>query len=99
MKHAPFGEGRASNGRFVPGYKGGPGNPHAAQVSKLRSAMLRAVSEEDIQGIVQKLVELARDGNVRAAQEVLSRCLGRPEAIDLIERLEALEDLVGGQKA
>jgi hypothetical protein len=61
--------------------------------------MLRAVSEEDIQGIVQKLVELARDGNVRAAQEVLSRCLGRPEAIDLIERLEALEDLVGGQKA
>jgi hypothetical protein len=61
--------------------------------------MLHAVSEDDIAGIVQKLVELAKDGNVRAATEVLSRCLGKPEAVDLLERLEALEELLEAQKA
>jgi hypothetical protein len=53
--------------------------------------MLAAVSEDDIRAIVGQLVDKARAGDVRAAQEILTRCLGKPEALDLLERLEAME--------
>ena len=39
--------GRDEHGRFLPGHPGGPGNPHAKQTGKLRSAMLKAVTEKD----------------------------------------------------
>ncbi len=80
-----------ATGRFLPGWKGGPGNPHAKLVGKLRAAMLAAVSDAEMKAIVAKLVELAKGGNVPAAKEVLDRCLGRPVEADLLERLEELE--------
>ena len=91
--------GRDPAGRFAPGNAGGPGNPHAKQVGALRSAMLRAISEEDMQEIVAKLVALARSGNVPAAKEVLDRCLGKVQEADLLERLDLLEGvLMPGQR-
>ena len=86
--------GRDEHGRFLPGHPGGPGNPHAKQVGKLRSAMLAAVSDKEMKAVVKKLVELAKGGNVPAAREVLDRCLGRPVEADLLERLEELEELL-----
>ena len=86
--------GRDEHGRFAPGNVGGPGNPHAKQVGKLRSAMLAAVSDKEMKAVVKKLVELAKSGNVPAAREVLDRCLGRPVEADLLERLEELEELL-----
>ena len=86
--------GRDERGRFAPGNVGGPGNPHAKQVGKLRSAMLAAVSDKEMKAVVKKLVELAKGGNVPAAREVLDRCLGRPVEADLLERLEELEELL-----
>jgi len=87
--------GRDSTGRFLPGHPGGPGNPHVAQVARLRSAMLRAVSEDQIQAVVSKLLELALRGNVPASREILDRCLGRAaDAADFLERLERLEALL-----
>lgn len=83
--------GRERTGRFAPGNSGGPGNPHAKQVGALRSALLRAVSEDDMQAIIGKLVAQARSGSVPAAKEVLDRCLGRHLEADLLERLEQLE--------
>jgi len=67
------------------------GHPYAQQVGKLRSAMLRAVTEADMKAILARLVKLAREGDVRAAREVLDRCIGRPIEADLIARIEALE--------
>lgn len=67
----------------------------ASRVAKLRCAMLEAVTPEDMTAIIRKLVELAREGDVQAAKEVLSRTLGKPQEIDLVERLEALEGLMG----
>ena len=55
-------------GRFLPGNRGGPGNPHARRVAKLRSTLLRAVSADDVRGIVQGLVNSAKAGNVPAAK-------------------------------
>jgi len=91
--------GRDTAGRFAPGNSGGPGNPHAKQVGSLRSAMLRAVSEEDMEAILGKLVALARSGNVPAAKEVLDRCLGRHLEADLLERLEQLEEALEPRRA
>ena len=85
---APTPNGRNSNGRFSTGNSGGPGNPHAMKVGQLRSALIDAVSPEDIAAIVGKLVEQAKAGDVRAIREVLDRTLGKPVEADLIERLE-----------
>ncbi len=95
VKPTPNGpNGRDERGRFAPGHPGGPGNPHAKQTGKLRSAMLKAVTEKDMRAVVMKLVELAKSGNVPAAKEVLDRCLGRPVEADLIERLDQVEELL-----
>ena len=85
--------GRDAKGRFVPGYAGGPGNPHAKRVAKLRSTLLNAVTEDDIREIVQKLVAMAKEGDIHAAKEVLQRTLGRPIEHDLLERIEGLEEM------
>ncbi|MCA8979434.1 MAG: hypothetical protein KDC14_05375 [Planctomycetes bacterium] len=90
----PFADGRDQRGRFSKGNSGGPGNPHAAQVGRLRSAMLNAIGEDDIRELVARLLELAKSGEIRAIKEVLDRTLGRPVEADLLERLEQLEALL-----
>ena len=86
--------GRDAAGRFTKGNPGGPGNPFAKRVHQLRSALIQAVTEEDIREIVEALVTLAKGGDVAAAREVLSRCLGKPQEADFIERLEHLEEAI-----
>ncbi|MEI8194764.1 MAG: hypothetical protein WCI73_02525 [Phycisphaerae bacterium] len=96
---SPKGEnGRAGNGRFAQGWKGGPGNPHARRVAKLRSAMLRAVTSADVRAIILRLLESAKAGDVSAAKELLTRCLGPAEAIDVLQRLESLEATINTEK-
>jgi len=82
---------RDAQGRFLPGTAGGPGNPMAQHVNRLRRALLEAVTEEDMRAVVAALLAQAKGGDVAAAKELLLRCLGRPLESDLLERLEALE--------
>ena len=86
--------GRNSNGRFAQGNPGGPGNPHAKQIGMLRSALLEAVTPDDVKSIASKMVEMAKGGDIPAAREVLLRVLGRPQEADLIERLEKIQETV-----
>src|SRR5687768_8702794 len=90
----PTTEGRDANGRFAPGNRGGPGNPFAKKVSRLRSALLETVTEEDMKAVAEKLVAMARDGDLPAIRELLERTLGRPVESDFLERLDALETLL-----
>ena len=83
--------GRDQTGRFARGNAGGPGNPLGGQVARLRSALIGAVSEEDMRAIIAKLVEKAKGGDTSAVKVLLERCLGRPIEHDILERLEALE--------
>lgn len=83
---------RTPNGRFAKGNPGGPGNPHARKVAALRSALIGAVSEQDVAAIVRALVEKAKGGDVAAVKELLSRTLGPAEALDVLQRLEAVEE-------
>ncbi len=80
-----------ATGRFLAGNRGGPGYPYGRRVAELRSALLDAVTPEDVRAIAATLVSAARGGDVAAAKEVLLRVLGRPVETDLLERLEALE--------
>lgn len=82
---------RDKNGRFTPGNPGGPGNPHAGQVAKLRAAILDAVGTDDVVAIIAQLVRKAREGDLAAAREVLDRSIGKSGPSDLLERIEALE--------
>ena len=68
---------RDGHGRFTKGNPGGPGNPHAAQVAQLRSALLDAVTTEDVQAVARRMVEEAKAGNVQAGRELLDRVLGK----------------------
>ena len=60
--------------------------PHRQQ-----TALIVAVTAEDITAIVAALILRAKEGDVVAAREVLDRLLGRPVELDLIERLEHIE--------
>ena len=73
-------EKRGRNGRFLPGHGGGPGNPHAQKVHRLRSALLNAVTPEDVKEIIYKLVSMAKQGDIAAIKELLDRSLGKPVA-------------------
>ena len=71
--------GRTPNGKFAPGWKGGPGNPFSKKTAALRSAFYSAVSQQDIRDVVAKLVEQAKAGSVPAARELFDRLFGKPD--------------------
>jgi len=63
-------------GRFLPGNRCSPGNPFTGKVTRLKSALLDAVDEQDLQDVIATLVHKARDGDVAAAKVLLDRMLG-----------------------
>jgi hypothetical protein len=83
--------GRDPAGRFTKGNPGGPGNPFAKRAGELRSALMAALTDEDWQAVVRKLVDCAKAGEPWAIREVFDRTLGKPVEADLLERLEVLE--------
>jgi hypothetical protein len=85
------GDGRNRDGTFAKGNRAGRGNPLAKKAQQLRATMFRAVTTADLREIVKKLVDLAKCGDVAAAREVLQRCLGPAESVDILERLNKLE--------
>jgi hypothetical protein len=61
-------------------------------VAKLRSALFKAGSPEDLTEVVRALVQPAKSGDVAATRQLLQRLLAPPMEFDLIERMEALEN-------
>lgn len=87
-------DGRDAGGRFAKGNPGGPGNPHARQVAELRSALLSAVSTDDLLAVIKALIQKAQDGDVPATKLLLDRLLGPIDALDVLARLDALDERV-----
>ncbi len=79
------GDGRDARGRFTTGNPGGPGNPYARRVAELRSALLDAVTPEDVAALARALLAQAKGGDVAAARLVLSYAVGRPPAVESAE--------------
>jgi len=89
-------------GRFVAGNRGGPGNPFASKVARLKSALLESVDEQDVRDVIASLVHQAKNGDTVAAMFLLDRALGpakeEPEEppVDVKELvLHCLEGLSG----
>src|SRR5258708_1902996 len=80
--------GRDLHGRFAPGNRAAVGNPYATRIAKLRSALLGAVTDDDVRKVIKALVKEAKAGNIPAVKELFDRTLGKPVEADLIERLE-----------
>ncbi len=83
--------GRGPRGRFGPGNKCAKGNPLAKRVARLRSALFTAVKPADLRDVVAALLAAAKGGDVAAARELLQRLVGPPVELDLLERIESLE--------
>ena len=71
---------RDDEGRYTRGNPGGPGNPYARQVAKLRSRLIQSVTDEDFDEVAAKLIELAKGGDVPAIKLFLSYLIGKPTA-------------------
>jgi len=70
--------GRNSKGQFAKGNPGGPGNPYARHVARLRASLIEAVGDDGLKDIVQGMVTAAKGGDVAAAKLLLSYLLGKP---------------------
>ena len=80
MPNAPSANGpngRDSKGRFTRGNAFGQGNPLCTRVSAWRSCLARAVSDEDVIAVIQKLTEAAKRGEPWAVSMFLDRVLGK----------------------
>ena len=69
---------RDENGHFRKGNRGGPGNPFARQIARLRKVLLDAVSEADLVEVIEMLKRKAKEGDVAAAKLLLSYSIGKP---------------------
>jgi hypothetical protein len=70
--------GRDAKGRFAKGNPGGPGNPFARHVARLRSALAECVTEEDIRQIARGLLVSAKLGHLPSIRVLLSYVVGKP---------------------
>jgi hypothetical protein len=89
-------EARDPRGRFAPGNRAAKGNPLAKKAAQLRGALLRAVSSGDLRIVVKELVRQAKAGDVQAAKLLLDRTLGPAVPVDLLERIERVENILDG---
>jgi hypothetical protein len=70
---------RDDKGRFVPGWRGGPGSRLQRRQAKLRKALLQAVDPQAVRAVATTLLDLATEhGDVGAAKLLLSYCIGKP---------------------
>lgn len=98
--------GKARGKPFEAGNPGGPGRPGGSR--NKATLALDALAEDDAQAVLVKQLELAKQGDQRAAEVILSRVWpvrkGRPVAIsmpkvdraaDIVAALGAVADAVG----
>lgn len=71
--------GRDSGGRFVKGWKGGPGRGPGTTAAGRRAAFVASITPESLEKIAKAMVAAALDGDVAAAKVVLSYVIGPPE--------------------
>lgn len=110
MTHSPSpspngesnGGGRDGRGRFKHGNRGGPGNPHAADVGRLRAKFFASIKEADVEKALATIRKVMKDGKpadqLAAARELLDRVIGKAVQCDLLERIERLEGLLSARE-
>lgn len=85
--------GRKKNGQFSSGNQASLGrkNPCASKVLELRAAFFKAISVDDMREVIAKMLAAAKDGDMFAARELLTRCIGKPaDAMDMDKLVEKI---------
>jgi hypothetical protein len=83
--------GRDGRGRFTKGNPGGPGNPFARQMAKLRQHLLNSASPEEIDFVKAQLMELIAKQNPLAIRMYFEFIIGKagpavdPDRLDIDE--------------
>ena len=82
---------RDGNGRFVKGYKGGPGRPsHRAEADYLKATTSR-VSVAEWSKVIDRALKDAKDGDARARQFLAEYLLGKPEQVLSLKTTETVQ--------
>ena len=82
---------RKMNGQFGEGNKYGKGNPHAQKVAQLRTAMMEAITTDDLKAIVATLITQSKAGDIQSIKILLPYLIGavpqsvNPDEIELNE--------------
>ena len=89
---------RGPDGRFQPGWGGGPGNPHVRRNAELQTAIRDAVDPRTLHGVIRKLSIKALEGDVGAAKLLLDRVCGKvrdaqPDRLFDLRPVECASDL------
>lgn len=95
-EHEPTKNGKKSEDtRFQPGNPGGPGRPAGSR--NKATVALDKLAENDAKDILQKQIEMAKEGDQRAAEVILGRVWparkGRPVTLEL-PKIETAADIV-----
>jgi hypothetical protein len=85
---------RDALGRFGAGNRAGKGNPYKRRTARLRAEMYRTVTPSDVSRVTKALIDAAASGDVPAIKEFFDRYFGKPEAADVMGRIEELEALI-----
>jgi len=98
----PSANGRDSKGRFAHGNGGGPGSPQARHARQLRErlndALFKACSPDRLLAAIDAVLKLAEAGDVAALKLLVERIAGPPVAVDIVERIEAIEAALNQKK-
>lgn len=70
--------GKDAKGKFAKGNRLGRGNPLAGRAAKIRAAVLKASTPEDVKAIAQRLIDGAKSGDLAFIREWLDRTIGKP---------------------
>ena len=84
-------DGRDERGRFAVGNPGGPGRPKGSAAKEFRAAV-----NDRLMDVIQKVLELALEGDLRAARLILDRTHPTLQAglLELAGRLDELEGIL-----
>jgi hypothetical protein len=70
--------GRQAGGQFGVGNTFAKGNPNNRRTQEIRNRLFTLASDERIDRIVNRLLEMAEAGDIHAMHEVLNRTIGKP---------------------
>lgn len=82
---------RKTNGQFDAGNKYGTGNPHAAKVAQLRSALIEHITPDDLKEIITALLTQAKAGDIASCKLLLPYLIGAAPASCNPDELELKE--------
>ncbi len=89
---------RDGKGRFLPGCKGGPGNPYARKIAALRHSLIKHLGPRELYEIIRLLVGQAMCGNIESTKVLFQYVIGKapeapdPDGVDVAEWRQYVEN-------